>query len=296
MELRNLTYFVTLAEELHFGNAAKKLNISQPPLSQQIQKFEEELGTKLFERTHKKVSLTFVGRTLLPEAKKILQLTENAVNAVKMASRGEYGEIRISYGETASFRLLSDVMKEFRRQYPLVECVLSEMSTNQQIEALQEGIIDIGFIHPPKHLVDLEQHYVLTDPLVVILPESHPLAANCNKEISLSELKNEVFVMPLKEASPLAEYITEACLNAGFSPHIAQHNVMRLTVSTLVAGGAGIAVLPESSTQVITPGTVCLRLSHEKLGIELHAAFRKNDNNIVITNLLRIIKQFASRK
>ncbi|HWR42018.1 LysR substrate-binding domain-containing protein [Sporomusa sp.] len=289
MEFRNLIYFVMLAEELHFGKAAKRLNMSQPPLSQQIQKFEEELGAKLFERTHKEVKLTFVGRTLLPEAKKILKQTENAISIVKKASRGEYGEIRVSYGETASFRLLSEVMKRFHDKYPFVEIILSEMSTDQQVASLKEGTIDIGLIHPPKRLSGLEHQYVLTDPLIVILPESHQLAIY--KEIPLSALKNEIFVIPRRESGPLAEYIMEVCQNEGFVPKITRHDVMRLTVSTLVAGGAGIALLPESSTQVITHGTVCLKLSPGTLGIELHAAFRKDENNAVVTNFLDTISQ-----
>ncbi|WP_371362763.1 HTH-type transcriptional regulator GltC [Sporomusa rhizae] len=289
MEFRNFLYFVTLAEELHFGNAAKKLNMSQPPLSQQIQKFEEELGAKLFERSHKQVKLTVAGRALLPEAKKILKQTSNAIDIVKKASRGEYGEIRISYGETASFRGLSNIMKKYREQYPLVEIVLSEMATAEQIAALKDGKIDVGFIHPPKQFTDLEHQYVLTDPLIAVLPENHPLAS-CT-EIPLTALKDEVFVIPRKESGPLVDYIIEACEGEGFSPRIARHDVMRLTVSTLVAGGAGIAVLPESSTQVITPGTVCVKLLQGNLGIELHAATRKNDNNAVVSNFLRVIRE-----
>jgi DNA-binding transcriptional LysR family regulator len=160
------------------------------------------LGGKLFERNHNDVRLTFIGRTLLPEAKKILEHTENAINIVKKASRGEYGELRIGYGETASFHLLSEVMNKFRESYPLVEVILSELSTDQQIDSLQEGKIDIGFIHPPQYLLELEHQYILTDPLIVILPEHHPLASN--SEIPLIALKDEVFVVPLRETGPLA--------------------------------------------------------------------------------------------
>jgi DNA-binding transcriptional LysR family regulator len=165
IELRHLRYFVTLAEELHFGRAAARLGIAQPPLSQQIQRLELVLGTRLFERTSRKVQLTDAGQALLVEARRVLMAAETAVEAARRAGRGESGELRVAFAATVMFLDLPRIIREFRSRFPAVHLDLREMPTGPQLTALRQGDIDIGFVREPREDPALEIVTVMREPL-----------------------------------------------------------------------------------------------------------------------------------
>ena len=175
MELRHLRYFVTVAEELHFGRAARKLHISQPPLSMQIRALENELGVTLLNRTQRHVSLTEAGAALLGEARHVLARVEQAVLVTKRAGRGEIGELAIGFISVADYNVLPVVLREFRRRFPLVRLTLRESTTDAQIGDLLAGRIDVGFVLPPINEPSLETAPILREPLIAALPEKHPL-------------------------------------------------------------------------------------------------------------------------
>jgi DNA-binding transcriptional LysR family regulator len=193
MELRHLRYFVTVAEELHFGRAAQRLQIAQPPLSQQIRQLEEELGVQLFHRTKRSVQLTEAGQLFLEEACQILTRAEQAIQIVQRADRGETGRLTLSFVGSATYSVLPVVLKVFRRRFPEVLLSLHEMTTTQQVQALHEDRIHLGFVRPPIYEQELMIESILKEPFVAVLPEFHRLANET--QISLLTLANDPFIL-----------------------------------------------------------------------------------------------------
>ncbi|MFG6103425.1 LysR family transcriptional regulator [Leptothoe sp. EHU-05/26/07-4] len=245
MELRHLRYFLAVAEELHFGRAAGHLQMAQPPLSQQIKQLEIELGVQLFARTRRKVSLTAAGQVLQQEAQQLLQQLEQAVSKTQQASRGELGRLAIAFVSSAMYSLLPDYLKQFREQYPHVEIVLHELSTQEQIQGLLDSRLDIGFMRPPVDHPTLQAKPVLQESLVVALPLGHRLASQPN--LSIQELQGELFVLfPRAMATRLYDQIISLCHQGGFSPTVAQQAAQMQTILSLVTAEIGVAIVPES--------------------------------------------------
>ncbi len=189
MELRHLRYFLAVAEELHFGRAAGQLQMAQPPLSQQIKQLETELGVQLFARTRRKVLLTAAGKVFQQEAQQLLQQLEQAIHKTQQASRGEVGRLAIAFVSSAMYSLLPTYLKQFREQYPQVDIVLYELSTQEQIQGLLNNRLDIGFMRPPIDHQKLQATSVLKEPLVAALPVTHSLTSK--KQISIRDLQHE---------------------------------------------------------------------------------------------------------
>ncbi len=196
MELRHLRSFVTLAEELHFGRAAERLGMAQPPLSLQIQSLEAGLGVRLFERSRRHVALTEAGRLFLPEAQATLEQAERARRIAQQAARGEVGQLFIGFTGSAPFNAaMPAIISRFRRAWPGLHMVLRELSTTDQLAALAEGSLDIGFVRPgqPQETAGVETRLVLDEPLVVALPEQHPLAGR--DSLAMADLAGESFIL-----------------------------------------------------------------------------------------------------
>jgi DNA-binding transcriptional LysR family regulator len=260
MELRHLRYFVTVAEELHFTRAAQRLHIGQPPLSQQIQALEEEIGAQLLERSKRWVRLTEAGRLFLDDARRILSLSEQAAETARRASRGEVGELRIGFTSSTPFsNFLPSVINTYRQRFPHVTLALQEMTTMRQIEAIAGRTLDLGFVRPPE--VAIPDAVRLTalrdDPLVLVLPIAHPLAVMT--EIALQDLREEFFVMYAQDAGTgIYPHIVRLCRERGFEPKVVQQARDASTILGLVAAGCGISILPESFQCVHIQG-VCYR-------------------------------------
>ena len=266
MELRHLRYAVALAEDLHFSRAAARLGISQPPLSQQIQALEDELGARLFERTNRRVALTEVGRLFVDQARLVLAGADRAVEVARRAQRGEIGQVRIAFTASAPFTtLIPQTIFAFRQAYPDVHLELQEMATRQQIEALAERRLQVGFLRNPTFppVPDtLAVRELFRDPLVVALHADHPLAAGAPAPMPLADLADEAFVCyPRDAGTSLYDQMIGLCRDAGFSPRLGQEAREVSTIVGLVAAGLGVSLLPASLQRIQVEGVVFRRLT-----------------------------------
>jgi DNA-binding transcriptional LysR family regulator len=258
MELRHLRYFIAVAEELHFGRAAQQLGISQPPLSQQIQALEQELGARLFERTNRRVELSEAGRLFLEEARLVLAQVDRAADVARRAQLGELGEMKIGFTSSAPFNSsLPKAIYAFRQAFPAVHLNLQEMSSKSVADALVDETIEIGLMRPLALPDSLSVVELLREPLVAVLSVAHPLAQAEQQGIELKELANEPFVFfPRSYGSGLYAQFLSLARQAGFSPHIAQEAGEAMTIIGLVAAGLGVSVLPASFQWMRIEGVV----------------------------------------
>ena len=260
MELRHLRYFVAVAEELHFTRAAERLHIGQPPLSHAIQVLEADIGAQLLERSKRWVRLTEAGRLFLDDARRILALAEQARETARRAARGEAGELRIGFTySTPLTPLFAEVINRYRHHFPLVTLTLHEMATLRQLEAIGQRTLDLGFVRPPE--VAVPNGVTLTplreDPLMVVLPAGHRLAAR--PALAIKELEALPFVMyPPGGGTGIYPQILRLCRAAGFAPRIGQTAGEASTIIGLVAAGSGISLLPSSFNRIRMDG-VCYR-------------------------------------
>lgn len=241
MELRHIRYFVAVAEELHFRRAAERLNVSQPPLSQQIRGLEEELGVALFHRNRRAVSLTPAGRRFLPRARRILSEIDAAILLTRHGSAQAFA---IGFVSSAT-SLMAPVLRRLRAAHPGIELHLVEGSTSQQADMLRTGEIDVGFLRPPVPGRDINTEILMREPLALILANDHPLAGR--PALKLADMARERFVLFPRALGPgLFDSIIVACRKAGFSPEIDQMGESMLTILGLVAAGQGVSLVPAS--------------------------------------------------
>lgn len=291
MELRHLRYFVVLAEELHFGRAAEKLHISQPPLSMQIRALEEELGVTLFNRTQRHVSLTQAGQVLLQEARQVLARMEQAVLVTRRAGRGEIGQLAVGFISVADYNVLPVVLREFRRRYPLVNLTLREATTDAQVADLIAGRLDVGFLLPPVAEPALESVPVLREPLIAALPEKHPLARGTGR-LALERLRDAPFILfPRPYAPGLYDDIVSCCKAAGFSPRVEQEAIQMQTIVSLVSAELGVALIPASLTHLRRTGVVYKPLKQATPLTEIHLAWRRGDDLPALRVFVELAKQ-----
>jgi DNA-binding transcriptional LysR family regulator len=292
MELRHLRYFVAVAEELHFSRAAKRLHIAQPPLSQQIRSLEDELGVQLLQRTKHQVQLTAAGQLFLEEARRTLAQADQAIQTVQRASRGEIGRLVIGFPTSAAYSVLPDILRAFREQSPSVELVLHELNTALQVDRLQDGSLDLGFVHPPFITDNLRSLTILKEPFVAAIPATHPLAAR--SQISLKALANEPFILFPRHVGPgFYDQIVSLCQNAGFSPRVVQEARLMQTIVCLVAAAMGVALVPSSLQNLQRPGVVYKPIQALTARVETAVAWRQDDPSPVLQAFLQVVKQIA---
>lgn len=293
MELRHLRYFVTVAEELHFGRAAQRLQIAQPPLSQQIRQLEEELGVQLFHRTKRSVQLTEAGQLFLEEACQILTRAEQAIQIVQRADRGETGRLTLGFVGSATYSVLPVVLKVFRRRFPEVLLSLHEMTTTQQVQALHEDRIHLGFVRPPIYEQELMIESILKEPFVAVLPEFHRLANET--QISLRSLANDPFILfPRYLGSGFYDQIVNMCQQVGFQPQVAQEAIQMQTIISLVAAELGVALVPASVQNLQRVGVVYKALAESTSQVELAMVWRPDKISSVLQKFLEVTRQVAS--
>jgi DNA-binding transcriptional LysR family regulator len=260
MELRQLRYFIAVAEELNFTRAAERLHIGQPPLSHAIQMLEADVGAQLFERTKRWVRMTEAGRLFLDDARRILALAEQAGVTARRAQRGEAGELRIGFTfSTPLTPLFATVINRYRQQFPAVSLTLHEMATLPQLEALSQRALDLGFIRPPEGPLppSLALDRLREDPLVAVLPATSALCARA--AVHMADMADQSFVMYPKEVGTgIHPQIYRLCRAAGFEPRIGQQAGEAATIIGLVAAGCGVSVLPGSFDRIRMDG-VCYR-------------------------------------
>ncbi|MBG7113197.1 LysR family transcriptional regulator [Pseudomonas aeruginosa] len=296
MELRHLRYFIAVAEELHFGRAAERLGISQPPLSQQIQALEEEIGARLFERTNRRVELTDAGRLFLDESRQVLAQVHKAVLLARRAHLGELGELKIGFTSSAPFTsTIPSSIHAFRKAYPDVHLDLQEMSSRQVLKALLEESLQVGVIRPlalpdAVHWVEL-----FREPLVAVLRADHPLAAGSEDGLAIAALAEEPFVFfPRSYGTGLYDQVIALTRQAGFSPRIAQEASEAMTIIGLVSAGLGVSILPASFRRTRVDGVVYRTLSDPEATTAVWLVRRQNEGSPLALSFIDLVTREAA--
>lgn len=246
IELRHLRYFIAVAEELHFGRAARRLNISQPPLSQQIQQLEQEIDARLLTRTNRSVQLTAAGALFLQDARAILIQVDQAAERAARIHNGQEGELRIGFTSSAPFiGRVSDALYRFRQQWPQVHIQMQENNTRQQLAPLHEGRLDLGVMRNTRLPDDLQHRVLLREPLCAVVHRAHPLADA--ESISIQALAREPFVFfDPQGGTALHSEILALLHRYHIKPFITQEAGEAMTILGLVATGLGVSILPAS--------------------------------------------------
>jgi DNA-binding transcriptional LysR family regulator len=261
VELRQLRYFVAVAEELHFRRAAARLHISQPPLSQQIARLEEELGCQLLTRTRRRVELTAAGEAFLRDARAMLAELDVAVATARRIDTGQAGLLRVNFVGSALLSIVPGIVQRFRRGRPEVEISLRERSTVEQLRALSAGVIDVGLVRPPVDVEEgLSSQVVLRERTVAAIPVGHALAGL--RRVPLGRLATEPLVMfPREQAPGFHDLLTGRLAATGTSPQVVQYAPEMLTIIGLVAAGIGVSPVPASVARLALDGVTYRPLS-----------------------------------
>jgi len=288
--LRQLRYFVAVSEELHFGRAARRLHMTQPPLSDQIRRLEERLGVILLERDRRSVRLTDEGRFFLEEARKILGEVEGSVERLRELQRGFRGTLRIAFVGSSGFVVLPTILRHFRREYPSVKLVLLEMTTAEQQRALPEGTVDVAIGRELSGNPELVETPVARESLVVALPSDHPLARR--EVVALTDLAGEDFIFqPRSIGLRYHDRLLALCQGAGFSPRIVQEANLLQTHVNLVAAGLGVSLLPGSVRVLRMPGVAYRELEGGDTGTWTILARMKRDTRPLSLRFMEITAQ-----
>lgn len=287
-QLFQLRCFVAVATELHFGRAAQRLNMTQPPLSRQIQLLEHELGVQLLERTRRTVRLTPAGLAFLPEAEDVLLRSEAAALTARRAIHGQAGSVSLGFIPAASYHFLPHLVSAAYGSLQSIDLVLKEVTTAEQQEALASGRMDLGLIRPLRSRPGIETVCVLRDPFILALPDRHPLVQR--PEVTLSDLDGEPFIMySPSEGRYSYELLAGVFRAAGVEPRYIQYLFQTHTILSLVSAGMGLALVPNSARQ--------LRLEHVQFrpidlsgtAAELHLAWHRDANKPVVSTLRSFI-------
>lgn len=294
MDQKSLTSFLMLAEELQFGRAAARLNLTQSALSQQIARLEQELGVSLFDRTKRTVRLSECGQVFLHSARNVVLQMNNAAEAARRAAKGLLGKITVAYVDAAPFSLLSPLLVAFRRHYPEVLISLHEMTSSEQFIALQQGKIDVGLLRPLINADWLGSVTLLKEPYVVAMHQAHPLAAW--DEIEFHALVNEAFIFTSPEK---ARYINSQFMPVfkrhGMSPAIVQEVNQLHALLSLVGAGMGIALIPLSVAKNNNHGVIYRKLGEScSAQAELNLAWNTRNIAMLTKNFIQTGRSVSS--
>jgi DNA-binding transcriptional LysR family regulator len=292
MELRHLRYFVAVAESLHFGQAAAKLGIAQPSLSHQIRQLESELQTSLLRRTKRRVEITEAGRLFLEDARDIIARADRAEVLARRLGRTNAQRLRIGVGYCMDHAGVSLLVGRFNARHDEVQVELKTLSVANQLAALYEGRLDIGFVRPPMNDHGLNTEVLIRESLVVALHPKHRLASR--QRIVLSALANESFILPSRDAVPLFhDAVLKACREAGFVPH-APHEADHLEmILGMIAAGAGVGVVPAAAGK-FKHRVVCRPLNPSPEKLETAIAWRRDNTAPMLTEFLREARRTLS--
>ena len=289
MDVRHLRYFVALAERRHFGRAAEALNIAQPPLSQQIKALEEELGVALFDRSMRPIELTAAGKVLLREARQILQQIARAQAVTRRAGRGQEGHLVIGITGSAAVEFLPPVLARFGERCPEVNLSVREMSSPDQLMALETGEIHIAFVRPPVIAPKLTIQLVHQEPFLVALPSTHALAEH--EAIRLADLGDTPLILFDAVAAPgFHDMIMHLCRTAGYAPPQVQEARQMLTMLSMVAARLGVALVPRAMRRLVLDGVTFRPLLDDAPPIDLYVAWPSDKRNALIEELLLAVE------
>jgi DNA-binding transcriptional LysR family regulator len=293
IELRHLRYFAAVAEELHFGRAAKRLYIAQPPLSQQIRRLEEMVGHPLLIRTSRAVKLTEAGAALLERAKRTLNRVSEDLAFARSVGRGESGSLRVGFIASAMQTKLPATLNAYRRLYPDVELRLQETYTSNLIESIRDGSSDVGFLRDGGPVESLKVDLLLEEKYIVILPFHHRLARHSS--IRIAQLKEEPFVFFPKSAGPTAwDRTMNLCKEQGFQARIVQEAPHWVTIASLVGAGLGVTIAPACIRHATNKTVACRPLVGP--GRTLIELARRTDETSPVTAAFCQLAQTLFRK
>lgn len=294
MELRHLRYYITVAEECHFGRAAERLHIAQPPLSQQIKQLEAELGVTLLERSTRKVELTEAGRQYLQRAREVIAAVDAAGDEAARIASGELGRLAIGFTGSATYELLPTMARSLRARLPGIELDLrGEMLTPEQTTALRDGVIDLGILRPPVNDPDLHLEVVRHEAMTAVVPTDHPLARQ--SAVRLSDLAGEPFISyPSHLRSVVMEVVVDSCQQAGFTPDIRHEVGETSTLVSFVAAELGVAMVPASVKQLQITGAVYVPIV-DAPDVALAIATRGGDDSPHLARVLPLVREILGR-
>lgn len=291
MKLLHLKYFLMLAQELHFGNAAKKLFISQPPLSRMIKSFENELGVRLFERNSRTVKMTVYGEYLRTEAEKIFQHINLVKNQLENMKDGSTGQIKIGYLPAIMHSVLPEILKKLYKMYPQITPILFEHTNDEQINALRSGDIDIAYIREPDDDKNITYEHIFDEPFVLILSDQHRFSKL--KNIDLTELADEAFITFTKSCSPMRG-ILKICKKAGFSPNIVHETTQINSILRVVESNLGFSIVPITVIKAydLKIKTYSLAKYNEFTGLTI--AYNKSTIPKAVFSLIELTRDFKN--
>ncbi len=293
MDLRQLHYFIAVAEERSFSRAALRLHVSQPPLSTQLKALEDELGVRLLDRSNRGVSLTAAGQVFFDEVRAVLARLERGKAMARNAGQGEVGSLSIGFVSIADYGLLPPTLKEFRSRYPGVEVQLHELTTDAQIREIRASRLDLGIGLGPIDATDLSFEPVTREVLVLAAPTGHRLLAD-DKAVDLRLLANESFIIPPRDIAPgLFDLIISQCRNADFAPRITQQARQMQTVISLVACGMGFALVPASVQNLKRQGVQYRPLRGPAATVELGILSARDDDDPASRNFVATLLRVA---
>jgi len=289
MEFRHLRYFLALAEELHFGRAAQRLSISQPPLSLNIQQLEASVGVTLFQRNSRGVQLTAAGQAFVPAARALLTQAQAAAREAREVAQGQAGELHIGFTGTMLYCGLPQVLQAFQAQHPRLKLVLRELGSSEQIAELVRDRLDVGFVHTPRVPAGFEPLRVASQPLLLCLPQSHRLARA--RTVSLGDLAGQALVVVSRAVSPeYHERIVAVCEQAGWTPPAVHELRHWLSVVALVGQGLGVALVPQALAASALAGVVFVPLREEGVRYDTHCLWRKGRNQAALQDFVDAVR------
>ncbi len=294
IELRPLRYFVTVAEELHFGKAALRLHMTQPPLSQTIQALEQQLGAALFERNRRGVALTSAGLALLPAARRLLAQVQELPQLVQRAAAGEVGSLTLAFVSSADYSVLPPFLRAYRAAYPQVQLTLQEATSDLQLDDLLQGRIDAGLLIPPlpdKAKQELDYLPVLNEPLVLALPADLHGVKRKGKLTLASLPPLPLIIFPRAISPALYDAILSVFRSAGLTPQIGQQAIQMQTIVSLVSAGMGMALVPQSVSNLMRPGVEYRALTEATPMVETGLAWRRDNASPVLHGFLDLLRK-----
>ena len=295
LELRHLRYFVAVAEELHFGRAALRLHLAQPPLSQQIRKLEEILGYPLFLRTSRAVKLTSAGEVFLERARRTLRNVQEDMEEARSVGRGEEGFLRVGFIGSAMLTAVPSMLGRYRRLYPKVNLQLHESYTSAVVQKLLKGELDAGFLRDGGETDGLRVERLFSEPFIAVLPSKHALAKY--KTISPRELGEEPFVFFAPSAGTLAyEKPVSLCEQHGFRPRVVQEAPQWLTIMRLVGAGLGVTIAPACVRQLAAPNVACVNLRGATVKSDIELAYRISEDRAVVEAIVMVARESFPRR
>ena len=293
VELRQFRYFVAVAEQLHFGRAAARMNVVQAAISQQIKRLEEEIGTELFVRSGSDVRLTEAGRQMLQQCRRLLAQSEQVRRVVKLVGAGEKGRLNFGFVDNSICGLLPPLVRAYRRLYPEVDMTFQTLDRSEQTDALESRRIDLGLLSGPVIEPGLESESFVSSSLIVALPRGHMLAKHAS--LRLEQLADEPFLLfPPAAQSRFLEVILDACADAGFVPRVAQEATRMHTQLALVQAGFGITLIPRWVARGGSPDIVFRPVICSAPPYELVFAWRRGHSNKAVDRFRECARRLAS--